>query len=87
MIHRLKVEGNILVEAGRLEEAMRTFVDAARRCSEDGLDRMMTEMMGTGQTSASSQEDPDAGDSSVLSIRSAAALAQLSFFHPADAAA
>lgn len=88
MIHRLKVEGNILVEAGRLEEAMRTFVDAARRCSEDGRDRMLTEMMGGRQTSvASSQEDADAGDSSVLSIRSAAALAQLSFFHPAAAAA
>ncbi|KAL3809036.1 hypothetical protein ACHAXA_004539 [Cyclostephanos tholiformis] len=88
LIHRLKVEGNILVEAGRLEEAMKTFVDAARRCSEDGLDRMMAEMMGESQTSvASSQEDAAAGDSSVLSIRSAAALAQLSFFHPAAAAA
>ena len=87
LIHRLKVEGNMLVEVGRLEEAMRTFVDAARRCSEDGLDRMMTEMMGRQTSEASSQEDADAGDSSVLSIRSAAALAQLSFFHPAAAAA
>ncbi len=77
-----------MVEAGRLAEAMKSFVDAARRCSEDGLDRMMTEMMGGSQTSAaSSQEDAAAGDSSVLSIRSAASLAQLSIFHPGAAAA
>ena len=58
LIHRLKVEGNILVEAGRLEEAMRTFVDAAHQCSEDGCNRMLTEMMGRRQTLvASSQED------------------------------
>jgi len=87
LIHRLKVEGNILVEAGRLEDAMRTFVEAARRCdSDDGRDRMMTAMVGGG-TVGSSQEDADAGDSSVLSIRSASALAQITFFHPAAAAA
>jgi tetratricopeptide (TPR) repeat protein len=92
LIHRLKFEGNILVEAGRLDEAMQTFVNAARRCGDDGRDRMMTEMMGGGPNTTtssvvSSQEDADAGDSSVLSIRSAAALAQLTFFHPAAASA
>jgi tetratricopeptide (TPR) repeat protein len=94
LIHRLKFEGNILVEAGRLDEAMQTFVNAARRCGDDGRDRMMTEMMGGGPNTTtttsvvvSSQEDADAGDSSVLSIRSVAALAQLTFFHPAAASA
>lgn len=90
LIHRLKFEGNILVEAGRLEEAMSTFVNAARQCGDDGRDRMMTEMMGGHNTTTSvvsSQEDADAGDSSVLSIRSAAALAQMTFFHPAAASA
>lgn len=89
LIHRLKVEGNILVEAGRLEDAMRTFVEAARRCSEDGRDQMMTTMMGGGGGGGgnSSQEDADAGDSSVLSIRSASALAMINFIHPAASAA
>jgi len=87
LIHRLKVEGNILVEAGRLEDAMKTFVEAARRCSEDGRDRMITAMMGGGGGGSSSQEDADAGDSSVLSIRSASALAQINFIHPAAPAA
>ena len=89
LIHRLKVEGNILIEAGRLEDAMRAFVEAARRCGEDGRDQMMTAMMGTcGQNrSSSSQEDADAGDSSVLSIRSAATLAHMNCFHPGAAAA
>jgi hypothetical protein len=71
---------------GRLEDAMKTFVEAARRCSEDGRDRMMSELMG-GSGSQSSQEDADAGDSSVLSIRSATALAQINVFHPAAASA
>jgi hypothetical protein len=69
---------------------MSTFINAARRCGNDGRDRMMTEMMGGPNTTTSvvsSQEDADAGDSSVLSIRSAAALAQLTFFHPAAASA
>ena len=89
LIHRLKVEGNILIEAGRLEDAMRAFVEAARRCGEDGRDQMMTAMMGTcGQNrSSNSQEDADAGDSSVLSIRSAATLAHMNCFHPGAAAA
>mmetsp|Transcript_24619 Transcript_24619/g.53068 ORF Transcript_24619/g.53068 Transcript_24619/m.53068 type:complete len:1236 (+) Transcript_24619:189-3896(+) len=90
LIHRLKVEGNILVEAGRLEDAMGTFIDAARRCSEDGREQMMTVMMGDGSGSSNtntSQEDADAGDSSVLSIRSATALAQIIIFHPSAAAA
>ncbi|KAL7543175.1 hypothetical protein ACHAXR_013503 [Thalassiosira sp. AJA248-18] len=89
LIHRLKVEGNILVEARRLEDAMRTFVEAARRCSEDGRDEMITAMMGGGggNSHSSSQEDADAGDSSVLSIRSAAALAHINFFDPAAASA
>lgn len=82
LIHRLKVEGNILVEAGRLEDAMRTFVKAARRC-----DQMMSTMMGGTGASQNSQEDADAGDSSVLSIRSAASLAHISILHPAAASA
>eukprot|EP00581_Thalassiosira_minuscula_P006437 CAMPEP_0183739408 /NCGR_PEP_ID=MMETSP0737-20130205/56954_1 /TAXON_ID=385413 /ORGANISM="Thalassiosira miniscula, Strain CCMP1093" /LENGTH=838 /DNA_ID=CAMNT_0025974201 /DNA_START=21 /DNA_END=2535 /DNA_ORIENTATION=+ len=90
LIHRLKVEGNILVEVGRLEDAMRSFVEAARRCdTDDGRDRMVAAMMGGGGASAASnsQEDAIAGDSSVLSIRSASALAQINFFHPGAAAA
>jgi tetratricopeptide (TPR) repeat protein len=88
LIHRLKVEGNILVEAGRLEDAMRSFVEAARRLCEDGRNRMMAAMMGGGQDrSSNSQEDADAGDSSVLSVRSAATLAQSNCFHPGAAAA
>jgi len=89
LIHRLKVEGNILIEAGRLEDAMGAFVEAARRCGEDGRDQMMTAMMGTcGQNrSSNSQEDADAGDSSVLSIRSAATLAHMNCFYPGAAAA
>ncbi len=87
LIHRLKIEGNILVEAGRLEDAMRTFVDAARRCCEDGRNRMMTTMMGGGGQDSNSQEDADAGDSSVLSVRSAATLAQTQCCHPGAAAA
>ena len=79
LIHRLKVEGNILVEAGRLEDAMRAFVEAARRCGEDA----MIWAAGGGNSTGSSQEDADAGDSSVLSIRSAIALAQMNVFHPA----
>lgn len=77
---------------GRLDDAMETFVDAARRCSDDSRDRMMSELMGSrdgsqtpGVGSSNSQEDADAGDSSVLSIRSATALAQC--FHPAAASA
>lgn len=91
LIHRLKVEGNVLVEAGRLEDAMQAFVEAARRCdSEHGRDRMMASMMGRGEGNnheSTSQEDADAGDSSVLSIRSASALAQNNCFHPGAAAA
>ncbi len=87
LIHRLKIEGNILVEAGRLEDAMRTFVEAARRCCEDGRNRMMTAMMGGGGQNSNSQEDADAGDSSVLSVRSAATLAHSNCFHPGAAAA
>jgi tetratricopeptide (TPR) repeat protein len=83
LIHRLKVEGNILIEAGRLEDAMNTFIDAARRCCEDGQNRMITTLMGGGSTSGNAQEDANAGDSSVLSIRSAAALAHIAFLHPA----
>ena len=83
LIHRLKVEGNILIEAGRLEDAMSTFIDAARRCCEDGRNRMITTLMGGSSTSGSAQEDADAGDSSVLSMRSAAALAHIAFLHPA----
>ncbi|KAL3805913.1 hypothetical protein HJC23_007874 [Cyclotella cryptica] len=87
LIHRLKVEGNILIEAGRLEDAMNTFIDAARRCCEDGRNRMITTMMGSsGAGGNTAQEDADAGDSSVLSIRSAASLAHISFLHPAAAA-
>ena len=66
---------------------MESFVEAARRCSEDGRDRMMSELMGGVGSSSSSQEDADAGDSSVLSIRSATALAQINIFHPAAASA
>jgi tetratricopeptide (TPR) repeat protein len=89
LIHRLKVEGNILIEAGRLEDAMRTFVQAARRCGEDGRNQMMATMMGGGgqDRSSNSQEDADAGDSSVLSVRSAATLAHTNCFHPGAAAA
>ena len=89
LIHRMKVEGNILVEAGRLEDAMTTFVDAARRCNEGGLDQMMMQRSASssGGGAGNSQEDADAGDSSVLSIRSAAALAQINFFHPSAASA
>mmetsp|Transcript_18526 Transcript_18526/g.37347 ORF Transcript_18526/g.37347 Transcript_18526/m.37347 type:complete len:1023 (+) Transcript_18526:28-3096(+) len=87
LIHRLKIEGNILVEAGRLEDAMRTFVDAARRCGEDGRNQMMATMMGGGGQDSNSQEDADAGDSSVLSVRSAATLAHTNCFHPGAAAA
>jgi hypothetical protein len=84
LIHRLKVEGNILIEAGRLEDAMTTFIDAARRCCEDGRNRMITTMMGSGGAGGNAaQEDADAGDSSVLSIRSAASLAHIEFLHPA----
>ncbi len=78
---------------GRLEDAMKIFVEAARRCSEDGRDRMMSELIGRSGSqassigSSSSQEDADAGDSSVLSIRSAMALAQFNCFHPAAASA
>ncbi|KAL7480974.1 hypothetical protein ACHAW6_006650 [Cyclotella cf. meneghiniana] len=86
LIHRLKVEGNILVEAGRLEDAMNTFIDAARRCCEDGRNRMISTMMGSGGAGNTAQEDADAGDSSVLSIRSAASLAHISLLHPAAAA-
>ncbi len=80
------------LEVGRLEDAMKTFVEAARRCSEDGRDRMMSELMGrrgslTPHGSSSIQEDADAGDSSVLSIRSSLALAQFNCFHPAAASA
>lgn len=75
------------MEAGRLEDAMNTFVNAARRCSDDGRDQMMTLLVGGGASVGSSQEDADAGDSSVLSIRSAAALAQINIFHPSAAAA
>lgn len=81
----------LTAEVGRLEDAMKAFVEAARRCSEDGRDRMMSELMGRdgSQTSSvsNSQEDADAGDSSVLSIRSSMALAQFNFFHPAAASA
>lgn len=87
LIHRLKIEGNILVEAGRLEDAMRTFVDAARRCGVDGRNQMMATMMGGGGQDSNSQEDADAGDSSVLSVRSAATLAQTNCCHPGAAAA
>eukprot|EP00984_Skeletonema_dohrnii_P005064 scaffold1783_cov119-Skeletonema_dohrnii-CCMP3373.AAC.7 len=87
LIHRLKIEGNILVEAGRLEDAMRTFVEAARRCGEDGRNQMMATMMGGGGQDSNSQEDADAGDSSVLSVRSAATLAHTNCFHPGAAAA
>lgn len=80
LIHRLKVEGNILIEAGRIEDAMSTFIDAARRCCKDGQNRMITTLMGVGENS---REDDDAGDSSVLSMRSAAALAHIAFLHPA----
>ena len=83
LIHRLKVEGNILIEAGRLEDAMSTFIDAARRCCEDGRNRMITTLMGGSSANGSTQEDADAGDSSVLSMRSAAALAHIAFLHPA----
>ncbi|KAL3790054.1 hypothetical protein ACHAWO_004811 [Cyclotella atomus] len=83
LIHRLKVEGNILIEAGRLEDAMNTFIDAARRCCEDGQNRMITTLMGGGSSSGNAQEDANAGDSSVLSMRSAAALAHIAFLHPA----
>jgi tetratricopeptide (TPR) repeat protein len=86
LIHRLKVEGNILIEAGRLEDAMNTFIDAARRCCEDGRNRMISTMMGSGAVGNTAQEDADAGDSSVLSIRSAASLAHITFLHPAAAA-
>ena len=77
LINRLKVEGNILVEAGRLEDAMNTFVEAARRCPSS--------MMGL--LSSGGEEDANAGDSSVLSIRSAAALALINIFHPGAATA
>ena len=89
LIHRLKVEGNILIEAGRLQDAMKTFVEAARRGGEDGINQMMATMMGGGgqDRSSNSQEDADAGDSSVLSVRSAATLAQSNCFHPGAAAA
>lgn len=83
LIHRLKVEGNILIEAGRLQDAMTTFIDAARRCCEDGQNRMITTLMGGGSSSGSAQEDANAGDSSVLSMRSSAALAHISLLHPA----
>jgi tetratricopeptide (TPR) repeat protein len=83
LIHRLKVEGNILIEAGRLEDAMSTFIDAARRCCEDGRNRMITTLMGSNSGGGNAQEDADAGDSSVLSMRSSAALAHISFLHPA----
>ena len=85
LINRLKIEGNILVEAGRLGDAMNTFVDAARRCSDDSRDEMISLLVG-GQTTSSSQEDADNGDSSVLSTRSAAARA-LEVFHQHAAAA
>jgi len=87
LIHRLKIEGNILVEAGRLEDAMRTFVEAARRLCEDGRNRMVAAMMGGSGQDSNSQEDADAGDSSVLSVRSAATLAHSNCFHPGAAAA
>ena len=73
------------MEAGRLEDAMNTFVNAARRCSDDGRDQMMTLLVGGGAAVGSSQEDADAGDSSVLSIRSAAALVQINIFHTSAA--
>ena len=88
LIHRLKIEGNILIEAGRLSDAMFTFVDAARRCSEDGRNRMIVTMMGGASgNDSNSQEDADAGDSSVLSVRSAATIAHSNCFHPGAAAA
>lgn len=88
LIHRLKIKGNVLVEAGRLEDAMRTFIEAARRCCEDGRNQMMATMMGGGGgQDSNSQEDADAGDSSVLSVRSAATLAQTNCCHPGAAAA
>lgn len=89
LIHRLKVEGNLLVEAGRLGEAMHTFADAARRCSEDEPDNMISAMIdvGGGIGGSDSQEDAHAGDCSVLTSRSASALAQITTLaHPAAAA-
>ncbi|KAL7468392.1 hypothetical protein ACHAXS_008609 [Conticribra weissflogii] len=90
LINRLKIEGNILVEAGRVEDAMRTFIEAARRCCDNGRDRMINTLMGGGSNSRGaneSQEDSDAGDSSVLSIRSATSMALIAFLHPSAAAA
>ena len=89
LIHRLKVEGNLLVEAGRLGEAMLTFAVAARRCSEDEPDNMISAMIdvGGGIGGGNSQEDAHAGDCSVLTGRSASALAQITTLtHPAAAA-
>jgi len=90
LINRLKIEGNILVEAGRVEDAMRTFIEAARRCCDNGRDRMINTLMRGGSNSRGgngSQEDADAGDSSVLSIRSATSMALIAFLHPSAAAA
>ena len=61
LIHRLKVEGNILIEAGRIEDAMSTFINAARRCCEDGKNRMITTLMGDESAGRNTvQEDADA---------------------------
>ncbi|KAL7543991.1 hypothetical protein ACHAWF_007500 [Thalassiosira exigua] len=85
LIHRLRVGGNILVEAGRVEEAMDAFAEAARLGGEGGCERMI--MGGGGGGSGGSQEDADAGDASVLSVRSRAALVQANVFNPSAAAA
>ena len=87
LVHRLKIEGNILVEAGRLEDAIRTFVDAARRCGDDGCDQLPLGGGNGGGGGSSSQEDANSSDCSVLSTRSAAALSQVTFFHPSAASA
>ena len=65
LIHHPKVEGNVLMEAGRLEDAMKTFVEAAWRCSEDGRDPMMAAMMGGGafggRSAAAARRKPTPG--------------------------
>jgi len=69
---------------------MRTFIEAARRCCDNGRDRMINTLMRGGSNSRGgngSQEDADAGDSSVLSIRSATSMALIAFLHPSAAAA
>merc|ERR1719356_647021 len=90
LIHRLKVEGNILIEAGRLADSMQTFCIAARCCSEEGgqpgqmVAAMMEYEVGGG---GNGQEDAHAGDSSVLTVRSASALTHIntSKYHAAAA--